>query len=697
MRHVVHRTRQEARRYWMPLAALVLLFAMVLIAAGVVQFPRQAAHAATVDWPTFLGSNARTGYNGQETTINPTTAPNLKELWTDQTSGHVSSEPLIVNGVLYWGSWDGLFHATDPTTGKDIWAKNLGQKPGSCGQSYGFVGSATVASITLNGVPTQAVFVAGGQDNVTALDTSTGNIIWQTNLGTNKAEFLYDSTSVFNSSVYVGVSSFGDCPLIQGQVVQLNAVTGTIQNTFNVVPKGCVGGAVWGSLTIDETTGMLYFGTGNASPFGCKNEPLGSALVELNASNLSLVASWQLTNNPSLDYDIGSTPTLFNATINGAPHAMVGFVSKDGNYYAFDRTNIGNGPLWKATISVGGSGPETGNGSISAGSYDGTYLYQAGGITTISGQKCTGSLRAMDPNTGNFIWQMCLGSPVLGPVISVPGLVVVGWAKNLYVVDSASGQKLFSYVDTTSLARFWGAATISNGVLYVGSRSGKLFAFGLPNTPTPTPTLSPTVTSTPTPTTPPGTTLAQESFPRPNQSLWGTASDGLNVWGADANTLSNFSINTNSGQVAGSGSQSRGYTGVLGPAVANAQVQVSGSLSAYGGNTLGAVLRWSNGNNFYKAYLTGSALILLKKVNGAITRLKSVSFAATAGTSYTLLFSVSGSTLNASVWATNGGSNPGTWMLTATDSSLASGNCGVLVFLASTATADFTAFLATSQ
>src|SRR5207302_2153330 len=87
---------------------------------------------------------------------------------------------------------------------------------------------ATVASLTLNGVPTQAVFVAGGQDNVTALDTSNGNIIWQTNLGTNKAEYLYGATSVYNGSVYVGVSSFGDCPLTQGQVVQLNAASGEL-------------------------------------------------------------------------------------------------------------------------------------------------------------------------------------------------------------------------------------------------------------------------------------------------------------------------------------------------------------------------------------------------------------------------------------------------------------------------------------
>jgi hypothetical protein len=191
------------------------------------------------------------------------------------------------------------------------------------------------------------------------------------------------------------------------------------------------------------------------------------------------------------------------------------------------------------------------------------------------------------------------------------------------------------------------------------------------------------------------TTLAQDTFARTPSSLWGTASDSQ-TWGADANTLSNFSISNNSGQVVGSGSQARGYTGVLGPTATNAEVQVSGSLSSFVSNTLGTVLRWSNnGSNFYRAYLTGKALIITKKVNGKNTQLKSFAFTATPGTSYTLLFSASGSSLAASVWPTSG-SNPGPWMVTATDSSLASGNCGILVFLANGVTT-FTAFQATSQ
>ena len=129
------------------------------------------------------------------------------------------------------------------------------------------VGSATVATVPIHGVATSVVFVAAGQDNLNALDAHTGKIIWRTNLGNDPDEFLYSSTAVYNGSVYIGVASFGDCPLVQGKVIQVNASTGQIQHTFNIVPDGCIGGAVWGSPTIDEQRGMLYVGTGNVGGF----------------------------------------------------------------------------------------------------------------------------------------------------------------------------------------------------------------------------------------------------------------------------------------------------------------------------------------------------------------------------------------------------------------------------------------------
>jgi outer membrane protein assembly factor BamB len=45
------------------------------------------------------------------------------------------------------------------------------------------------------------------------------------------------------------------------------------------------------------------------------------------------------------------------------------------------------------------------------------------------------------------------------------------------VLDAESGKLLFSYHDTDRDAAFYGWASISHGVLYIGSADGKLLAF----------------------------------------------------------------------------------------------------------------------------------------------------------------------------------------------------------------------------
>jgi hypothetical protein len=119
-------------------------------------------------------------------------------------------------------------------------------------------------------------------------------------------------------------------------------------------------------------------------------------------------------------------------------------------------------------------------------------------------------------------------------------------------------------------------------------------------------------------------------------------------------------------------------------------------MSNYTNNNLGSVLRWTDGNDWYKAYIDGKNLIVQKKVNGATTILGSVPFTATAGTSYTLRFRVVGTTLYARVWQT-GTTEPTSWMIMVTDTSLSSGFCGLRVLAQSGATASYTSFQATAQ
>jgi polyvinyl alcohol dehydrogenase (cytochrome) len=239
------------------------------------------------DWPTYLDSPARTGFNGAETVITPSTAPNLVQLWADHAGGAVSAEPVQVNGVVYYGSWDGHEYAADAATGAQLWqSPYLGQAaPTTCTSppTVGVASTATVGTITVNGTAAQAVLVGGGDGNFYALDASTGAVLWQTQLGTPPDHFLWSSPLVYNGSIYEGVASFLDCPIIRGEIVKMDAASGTIQNTLYTAPTGCTGAAVWGSPAVDTATGDIYFGTGNAGSCGSP-EPLAVALVQTDSN-----------------------------------------------------------------------------------------------------------------------------------------------------------------------------------------------------------------------------------------------------------------------------------------------------------------------------------------------------------------------------------------------------------------------------
>lgn len=464
----------------MPLGTLALLVAVMIATAS-------TALAAPTDWTTYLYSNAHDGFNPTETAINPTTAPNLKLRWTHTAAGGISSQPTVANGLVYWGSWDGYEHATNQNN-VTVWAAYLGQTSTSCGGTAfgpviptrtasgnlaGVAGASTIA--TVNGTPT--LFVAGGNASFYALNALNGHIIWHTALGTPPAFFIWSSPAVYNGSVYIGVASEGDCPLVRSKLVQLNATSGAIQHVYYTVPSGCIGAGVWGAPTVDEAAGTVYFATGNPGKCGT-SEPYAESLIELNASTLAFIHHWQVPASQATgDGDFGSTPTLFTATINGTATNLVGVANKNGVYYAFNRANINAGPVWQRKVASAGACPQCGNGSISPSAWDGSTLYVGGGSTTIGGVSCAGGLRALNPANGALIWEHCMGAgPVLGASTAVPGLVVVGQGSWIIMVNATTGQTVFRFHDTSG-SPFYGAATIANGVMYQGNMNGHLYSF----------------------------------------------------------------------------------------------------------------------------------------------------------------------------------------------------------------------------
>lgn len=440
-----------------------------------------SAQAATGDWPTYLMDNGRSGFNSSETIINPSTAPRLKLHWTHTTERTISSQPVVSNGIIYWGSWDGFEHATALNNAR-VWSINIGTTTSTqcVPNTVGVASTATLASVVIGGSTVSVDFVGGGNGRFYALNAATGATIWSTLLGSPPAHFIWGSPAVYNGSVYIGMASLGDCPLVQGQFIQLNAATGAIQHTFNTVPTGCTGGSVWGSPTIDASNGTLFFTTGNPGSCGSP-ENLSISLVEVRTSDLSLISSWRVpASEQGFDTDFGSTPTFFTATLNGISTPMVGVANKNGIYYAFRRSAISSGPVWQDRVARSGACPQCGDGSISPSAWDGSTLYVAGGSTTIGGTSCKGGVRAVNPATGAFKWEHCMMSgPVLGAVSAVPGVVVIGEGPWIIVMNATTGVTLFRYNDTNSSSSFLGAASFSNGIMYIGNNDGHLLAFGL--------------------------------------------------------------------------------------------------------------------------------------------------------------------------------------------------------------------------
>ena len=432
-----------------------ILLALVIIAASVfVMFSRsQTARAAAGDWPTYLGNAQRSGFTSAETIINVTSAPHLKMHWLYQAGGYmsvnyISAQPVEANGLIYWGSWDGNEHATN-TNGAQVWQTGLGYTYSSqCDDLVGVASTATIATVSIGGKSTPVDFVGGGNASFYGLNATTGAIIWQTSLGPSPDNFIWSSPVYYRGSIYIGLASMGDCPLVQGKLFRLNATTGAISEHVQ-----CCALRVhrWWSMGFSDDRwerwerlfryrqSRFMLKQGALCNFPGQSEGVECVIHQFLAST---------ANQQGSDGDFGATPTLFKAVIGGVTRSLVGVVNKNGIYYACDRTAIRHGYVWSAKIATigGGCGPDCGDGSISSSAWDGSTLYLAGGQTTIGGASCQGSLRAVNPATGTFLWEHCMTQgPVLGAVTMVPGVAFVGEGNTMVAVAASDGHTLFSF------------------------------------------------------------------------------------------------------------------------------------------------------------------------------------------------------------------------------------------------------------
>lgn len=114
--------------------------------------------------------------------------------WSFETRDVVHSSPAYADGVVYFGSWDSYFYAIDANTGKERWRYHAGEDELIHNQ-VGFQSSPAV----VDGV----VYTGCRDANLYALDAATGELRWQ--FGT-ELSWVITSPAVRDGKVFFGTS-----------------------------------------------------------------------------------------------------------------------------------------------------------------------------------------------------------------------------------------------------------------------------------------------------------------------------------------------------------------------------------------------------------------------------------------------------------------------------------------------------------
>lgn len=517
--------------------------------------------ASTSDWTMYGHDIAGSDLNTGETTLTTATVPHLGLQWTAHGSVGTSAQPIVLNGLVYWGDWAGIFHATaisGPRAGTDVWTVPLGKTNAStCDPPVAGIAS-TPAVGSING--TTVLYIGaggndaagGGNDYLDILNAATGAMIHQTVVGsaaTTAGGFPWSSPVLYNGSVYMGTASLGDCPLQRGSMMEFDATTGAILHQSYMVPTGCIAGAIWGTPSIDTATGMMYVATGTPTKgTACSGAAgdLSMSVVEMRASDLSVVAHWRIPPAQAVgDGDFGSVPTLFTGDINGVSTPMVGVGNKNGYFYAFRRSAIAAGPVWSFVFSGGCCHNPRLKSVIDPAVWDGQTLYEGGGLTTVGGVSCKGSIAAFVPGTGAVKWQSCLAGEPVGALAATPGVIyaTLGESGQFVALDMATGKVIFTYNEPGG-GFFWAPPTPAEGHVFIMNMDSTLTAFAPPSTSTPTPCTGPSSAPSGAAATAIGGGQITVTWTAPATSCTPVTAYAIYTYGADGTTFMDESLTT---------------------------------------------------------------------------------------------------------------------------------------------------------
>jgi len=455
------------------------------------------------DWASFGNGAANTRAAVGETKISPSNVSQLQLLWSDVGtlgSGHgLTATPAVVDDVVYTADWEGNYKAFT-SSGNPVWA----QKHQSAAAAYP---DQVSSSLVVTG---DTIYSVAGQGPgvVRALERSTGDMRWETPVGTGDS-WMLSSPVLADDMLVFGIASAGVFlpsgtePTFRGMILGVDRHSGAVAWTFDATTfegqQYGIGISVWSSAVIDTKRKHAYIGTGQS--WRSPASPLSDSLIAINYVTGELVwhcqftpnDAWALTNPGGPDYDVGSTPNLFTA----GGKDMVGVGDKSGSYYALDRDcSQGGGectPAWQKKL---GRGTSLG-GVMGAGAYHDGVIYVSNNTWDVSRDMKDPANKshvlAFQAGAGDFsdLWEAVVDGTTFGGLAWANGVVFVPTTDGeLHALDASSGSELWKYQLDDMVG---GGVSVSRGKVYVGQgflnivnfggsldATPGLFAFGLP-------------------------------------------------------------------------------------------------------------------------------------------------------------------------------------------------------------------------
>ncbi|MBI2873144.1 MAG: PQQ-binding-like beta-propeller repeat protein [Chloroflexi bacterium] len=90
-----------------------------------------------------------------------------------------------------------------------------------------------------------------------------------------------------------------------------------------------------------------------------------------------------------------------------------------------------------------------------------------------------GKVYALDAASGNKVWEFDTGGQIVGGPAVADGLVAIGYADGLYVIDAQDGGRRCRFPAQGKIGKVWSTPAIAQGVVYFGSLDYNVYAVNL--------------------------------------------------------------------------------------------------------------------------------------------------------------------------------------------------------------------------